>query len=109
AMTVGSGPVARSLPVVTLAHVPPLPADPARSRLLAGAYAQPWPGSVQLVDDATGATLAELGRRAVLGEIVSAVEPGPVAVWDEGRGFEVSLLAGHLAAAERWSVLAGSN
>src|SRR5690606_22101949 len=96
-------------PVVTLAHLPPLPGDFARSRLVVGTYAQPWPGSVQLVDDATGATLVELGRRAVLGSVVSALRPGPTAVWDTGDGFEVSLVAGHLASAEKLAVLAGSN
>ncbi|MHA6729848.1 baseplate multidomain protein megatron [Devosia sp. A369] len=108
-LAAGGGPMVRSLPVVTLAHLPPLPGDFARSRLVVGTYAQPWPGSVQLVDDVTGATLAELGRRAVLGSVVSALRPGPAAVWDVGDGFEVSLVAGHLASAEKLAVLAGSN
>ena len=105
----GSGATVRSLPVVTLAHLPPLPSDPARSRLVVGAYARPWPGSVQLVEEASGAMVAEMTRRALLGEVVTPLSSGPAAVWDAGNVFEISLFAGHPAAAEPLAVLAGSN
>jgi hypothetical protein len=105
----GSGATARALPLVVAAHLPPLPADPARSRLLVAAYAQPWPGMVQVVDEATGATLAELNRRGLLGAVATDLSSGPAGVWDRGNAFEVTLLAGHLASAEPLAVLAGSN
>ncbi len=108
-LATGSGPAVRSLPHLVVAHLPPLPADPARSRLVVAAYAQPWPGSVQLVDDATGALAATLPRRGLLGTVASAMPLGPTGVWDKGNGFEVTLLAGHLSSAEPLAVLSGSN
>jgi hypothetical protein len=105
----GAGPVVRSLPVVTLAHLPPLPADPTRSRLVVAAYAQPWPGQVQLVDDATGAVAASLTRRGLLGVLEAPLLPGPTGVWDRGNVIEVTLWAGHLAAVEPLAALSGSN
>jgi hypothetical protein len=108
-LAAGTGPVARSLPKLVVAHLPPLPGDPGHSRLVAAAYAQPWPGSVQLVDEATGALAATLPRRGLLGTIATPMPPGPTGVWDNGYGFEVTLLGGHLAAAEPLAVLSGSN
>jgi hypothetical protein len=104
-----AGPAVRSLPHVTVAHLPPLPPDPGRSRLVVAAYAQPWPGSVQLVDDATGALAVNLSRRGLTGSVVTPLLAGPTGVWDNGNVFEVTLLAGHLAAAEPLAVLSGSN
>ncbi|WP_332693590.1 baseplate multidomain protein megatron [Devosia sp.] len=105
----GSGATVRALPLVVAAHLPALPADSTRSRLLVAAYAQPWPGLVQVVDDATGATVGELNRRGLLGSVATALPPGPTGVWDRGNALEVTLLAGHLASAEPLAVLAGSN
>jgi hypothetical protein len=105
----GSGPVVRALPLAAIAHLPPLPSDPGRSRLVAGAYAQPWPGAVQLVDDATGAVAANLTRRALLGTLETALVPGPTGVWDRGNVIEVTLWAGHLASVEALAALSGSN
>jgi hypothetical protein len=108
-MSKGNRILVRSVPVVVLAHLPPLPADPARSRLAIGAYAEPWPGSVQLVDGLSGIGGVELTRRAFVGQLASTLGPGPAALWDQGNDFEISLLAGHPAAAEPLAVLAGSN
>ena len=105
----GSGLVVRALPLVAIAHLPPLPSDPGRSRMVAGAYALPWPGAVQLVDDATGAVAANLTRRALLGTLETALAPGPTGVWDRGNIVEVTLLAGHLASVEELAALSGSN
>lgn len=108
-LATGTGPAVRSLPHLVVAHLPPLPSDPARSRLVVAAYAQPWPGSVQLVDDATGALAATLPRRGLLGTVASAMPLGSTGVWDNGNGFEVTLLAGHLSSAEPLAALSGSN
>lgn len=105
----GTGPVVRSLPLVALAHLPPLPADPGRSRLVAAAYAQPWPGHVQLIDDATGALAVNLPRRGLLGTLETPLAPGPTGVWDRGNVVEVTLLAGHLASVDLLAALSGSN
>ncbi|MBE0581825.1 glycoside hydrolase/phage tail family protein [Devosia sp.] len=108
-LTAGAGPAVRSLPHLVAAHLPPLPGDPARSRLVVAAHAQPWPGSVQLVDDTTGALAANLPWRGLLGTVASAMPPGPTGVWDNGSAIEVTLLAGHLSSAEPLAVLSGSN
>jgi hypothetical protein len=94
-----------SIPLVSVAALPPLPGDPDRARLVLGAFAMPWPGRVQIAEDHSGATIAELTKRSSLGVTVSALAAGPVAVWDR-QGLEVELYAGHLSAMEP---LAGSN
>lgn len=105
----GSGTFVRSLPVVTIAHLPPLPSDPTRSRLVIGGFAAPWPGSLQVVDEATGAAVAELPRRATLGTTATALTAGAVEVWDRSQSLEVTIHAGHLAAVDPLAALAGSN
>jgi hypothetical protein len=96
-------------PVVTLAHLPPLPADAGRSRLVIGAFADPWPGTVRVSDEGTGAFVALLSRPAAIGEVLAPLVPGPVARWDRGPGLEISLRGGHLADVDTERVLAGSN
>lgn len=96
-------------PVVFSAHLPPLSSDPSRSRLVFGAYAKPWPGTVRLVDEATGAALLDLTRAAALGEVVEGIGTGPVAVWDRGSNLSVRLYGGHIADGAEGAVLAGSN
>jgi hypothetical protein len=108
-LAASAGPAVRALPHVVVAHLPPLPADTARTRLAVAAYAQPWPGRVQLVDDATGALVVNLPRRGSLGTLSTALQPGPTGVWDTGSAVEVTLLAGHLSSAEPLAVLSGSN
>ncbi|UJW85524.1 baseplate multidomain protein megatron [Devosia sp. SL43] len=105
----GGGSFARSLPMVTVAHLPALPADPGRSRLVAAGHAVPWPGGLQIVDDTTGAAVLALNRRGLIGTVATAFPVGPTAVWDLASTVEVTLLAGHLASAETLAVLAGSN
>ena len=99
----------RALPLVMVAHLPPQPSDPSRSRLVVAAYAQPWPGRVQVVDDATGTTLAELTRRGLLGSLTADLQAGPLGIWDQGNVVDVTLLEGHLASGEDLAVLGGSN
>jgi hypothetical protein len=77
--------------------------------LVVAAYAQPWPGSVQLVDDATGTPSVNLTRRGLLGTLETALPPGPTGVWDRGNVIEATLWAGHLASVEPLAALSGSN
>jgi phage terminase large subunit-like protein len=102
-------PMLTMTPVVTVAHLPPLPADAGRSRLVIGAFADPWPGPVRVSDEATGVLVAQLGRPAAIGEVLAPLAPGPVARWDRGPGLEISLRGGHLAEVDAEGVLAGSN
>ena len=105
----GSDSAVRAVPLLALAQLPPLPAEPTRARLVLAGYAQPWPGALQLVDETTGTNLASLERRGELGVLATPLTAGPSAVWERGAGVEVTLHAGHLASAEDLAVLAGSN
>ena len=96
-------------PLVLAAQLPPLPADPTRSRLVLGAFADPWPGLVRVSDAATGAALASLSRPAAMGTVLTGFGVGPSSRWDRGASLEIRLLAGHLADVEPSSALAGSN
>ncbi|HWU18170.1 MAG TPA: phage tail protein, partial [Devosia sp.] len=108
-MAPGGGEFAEVLPLVALAHLPPLPDDPGRSRLVVAGYAQPWPGHLRVTDETTGTAVVDLTRRAAIGETLAAFGAGPLGIWDLGNVVEVSLLTGHLAAADELAVLAGSN
>lgn len=106
----GSGlPVPPVAPVVVTAHLPPLPTDPLRSRLLVGAYANPWPGTVLVTEAVTGTLLASLNRAAGLGETLAPLAVGPAGRWDRGAALEIALHSGHLADVEPLAMLAGSN
>ncbi|WP_157959614.1 baseplate multidomain protein megatron [Devosia submarina] len=99
----------RSIPVVTFAHLPPRSEDGGRSRLVVGAFASPWPGSLDVVDDITGARLVQLSRRARLGVTTAAFAVGSVGGWDESQSLEIALYGGHLASVTPDAVQAGSN
>lgn len=105
----GGAPLPQVAPVVVTAHLPPLPDDPGRSRLIVGAYANPWPGLVRISDESSGAMLAEISRPVVMGEVTAPLAAGPVAVWNRVGVLEVALGSGHLADVSESSALAGSN
>ncbi len=100
---------AQARPVVVAAQLPPTPEDPLRSRLAVAAFAQPWPGEVSLVDDATGRELVRLPRRGSVGTVTTAFPTGPIGVWDHANTLTVELLSGHLASLDPLTVLAGGN
>ncbi len=96
-------------PLVVAAHLPPLPSDPLRSRLVLGAYADPWSGPVKIADDATGTELTRLNRPSAMGELLMPLHPGPEALWDLKNTLDIQLNAGHLADVEPLAALAGAN
>ena len=95
-------------PVVVMAHLPPLPDDPARSRLLVAAWASPWPGAVDLLRPGGGERLLRLTRPASLGEVATPLLPQGPELWDN-QSFEVVLDAGHIADGTESAVLEGGN
>jgi hypothetical protein len=99
----------RAIPVAAVAHLPADPDAPGGSRLVLAATSTPWPGEVTVTEDASGAELAALTRRAGLGILAAPLGPGPLAVWDDASVLRVTLYCGHLAAAEEPAVLAGAN
>jgi hypothetical protein len=81
-------------PDVVLAHLPGTPDDPLRSRLVIGAFAEPWPGDV-VIDGPDGVTLARLTRPAGIGVLAEDFPAGPVESWDETSELVVDLSWGH--------------
>ena len=104
---VGAAP--QALPLVAVAHLPADPAAFGASRLLLAAMASPWPGTVEVSNDANAVTVAALTRNGALGELVDALGPGPTAVWDDASVATVKLYNGHLSSAEAVAVLGGGN
>jgi hypothetical protein len=104
ALAAGTGGFAAALPLVVPVHLP----GTDQTRLLLAAHARPWPGPLQVVEEVTGATLAEIGRGTAMGVLTSDLLTGPLGVVD-GQEIEVELYAGHFATAELAAVLAGAN
>lgn len=100
---------AGAVPVFHAAWLPAGPAAAAPPRLAFGAFADPWPGAVNLVDTVTGRELARPTSPASLGELAAPLGEGPTAVWDRGSVLDVVLYGGHLASAAEGAVLAGTN
>jgi len=105
----GPMPAIAAHPEVVAAHLPPLPGDAARSRLLVAGYAQPWPGSLQITEAASGAFVGEISRRGAVGRLATPLMPGPLGLWDRGTSVEIDLLSGHPASVDALAALAGSN
>jgi len=74
---------------------------------LIAAYADPWPGTVQvMVDETVNATLSV---PAILGETTADFWSGPLGRWDTVNALGVTLVGGALASAEDAAVFAGAN
>ncbi len=76
------------------------------------AWASPWTGRLAVrrrLDAATLASAGTIDRPALIGETVTALRRGPVAVWDRATVLDVRLLGGTLAAASERMVLDGAN
>lgn len=106
--TGGSVAASAAAPEIVAIVLPPDPARPEILRLGLAAYAQPWPGRVDLQHAGTGAALARLTRPASLGTLVSPLAPGPIHGWDNA-GVTVTLAAGHVATIEELAALDGGN
>ncbi|MEO6014094.1 MAG: glycoside hydrolase/phage tail family protein [Devosia sp.] len=102
-------PASRAVPVVDAAHLPPLPEDISRTRLVLGAFAKPWPGHVDLTEDGAGVSLATLGAAATLGTLTVPLAAGSIYFWDNVNAVELVLYAGHLSSRDDDDVLAGAN
>ncbi len=76
------------------------------------AYADPWPGGLNLMMS-PGGTSFELNRRldvpAVMGETLWDLFSGPLYRWDRGNRFQVKLYSGALSSVDELTLLAGAN
>ena len=108
-LPIAGGAAPRALPLPAAVHLPADPLSFGPSRLLLAASSSPWPGSVEITDDASGAALATLTRCAVVGELLSAIGAGPTALWDDATVLTVELYSGHLASVDDLAALGGAN
>ncbi len=105
----GTAPARRALPVLAAAHLPPLPDDLTRTRLVLGAFARPWPGEVEVTEEGSGTTLARLGRAATMGVLTAPLGAGSIFTWDSRNALELTLAGGHLSSRDEADVLGGAN
>ncbi|MBI4922472.1 MAG: glycoside hydrolase/phage tail family protein [Devosia nanyangense] len=105
----GTTPTPRAEPVLDAVHLPPSADDLTRTRLALGAFAKPWPGSVAVTEDGTGASLARLARSATLGVLTGALGAGSIYLWDDLGEVTLELYSGHLSSKDDDEVLAGAN
>jgi hypothetical protein len=103
------GATPQALPLVVAAHLPADPAAFGASRLVLAAMASPWPGTIEVNNDADASPVAALSRNGALGELASPLASGPAALWDDAASLTVALYSGHLASASELAVLGGAN
>ena len=104
-----SAAVGPSAPVFALAHLPQKSSGSSTTRLLAGAFANPWPGPVQLTDRVTGGSLGKLTQAAAIGELVESLQGATPHLWDRASNLALSLYGGHLASETEAATLSGAN
>lgn len=95
-------------PTVVLAHLPPLPGEPQQSRLVAAAWASPWPGYVDLLRPGSSERLLRLNKPASVGLVATPLAPSSTVLWDN-TSFEIELDGGHVADLADEAVLGGEN
>ncbi|WP_442754715.1 baseplate multidomain protein megatron [Methylocystis sp. JAN1] len=74
------------------------------------AFADPWPGPLAIVKDAASSaseTLGVIEKRAMIGDTLDALPPGPVGRFDNGSSVTVRFAAGQLASVDDRAALAG--
>jgi len=74
------------------------------------AFADPWPGPLAIVkgaDSTAPQTLGLIEKRAMIGDTLDALAPGPVGRFDNGPGVTVRFAAGQLASVSDVAALGG--
>ncbi len=80
--------------------------------LLAAVHGRPWSAPVELAVSTDGAVFEARGQcdqRAIMGELLTDLAPGPVGYWDEAGSLEVCVYEGRLESRARRDVFAGKN
>ena len=98
-----------SLPEIIVAHLPAEGGDIDGSRLILGAYADPWPGEVVIKNDANGTLVSRISTRATVGVLTNTLLPGSTGLWDRDNEIIVTLYGGHLSASTELETLGGAN
>ncbi len=105
-------PLTSGLPLVEFMDLPQLiEADNPEAGYVA-AYAEPWPGGLNLMTS-SNATSFELNRRidvpAVLGETLEDLNSGSLYRMDRGNRFQVRIYSGALSSVDQLGLFAGAN
>ncbi|MDE2164109.1 MAG: glycoside hydrolase/phage tail family protein [Alphaproteobacteria bacterium] len=98
--------------LVDFLDVPLLRDDQNPDAPLVAAYADPWPGAVEILKSPTESNFAldtEVARPASLGMTVQDFYSGPLWRWDRGNTLCVKLISGTLSSTDDVSVFAGAN
>jgi len=96
-------------PLVVLLDLPLLRDDQNPNAPFAAAFADPWPGTVQIYKDYALTPCTSLTTAATLGETTADFWSGPVNRWDLVNSLYVKLYRGTLASATDAQVFAGAN
>ena len=82
--------------------------DPAHLSYVAG-FGDPWPGALTIFKLVGGGyeSVGLIERRAIIGDTLDVLEPGPVGRFDNGSSVTVCLGAGELASVDDTAALAG--
>jgi hypothetical protein len=100
---------AQSAPLIVLAQVPNEGTDELNTRVLAAAYAKPWPGLLRLTD-VQGQNIAEIEKPHSIGIVQEDfIAAAQLDVWDHRQSLLIRMLEGHLASATPLAVLQGVN
>ena len=96
-------------PLVVFADLPLLTDDQNPSAPFAAAFADPWPGRIDIYKDYAATPSLSLTRPASIGETVSDFWSGPTDRWDRVNGLDLKLYRGTLQSVEDRAVFAGAN
>ncbi len=97
------------VPEIIVAHLPQGADNNSASRLFIGAFAEPWPSFVSVLDVNTQVQIAKLSQSATMGVITQAIGNFDGLLWDNASQLEVQLFGGHVSSASELAVLATSN
>lgn len=98
--------------LVAFPDLPLLTGDEIAAAPYAAAYANPWPGAVQIFKSASLSDYAldtTVSKEAVLGETLTDFYPGPTSRWDRVNILSIKLYSGTLASRDALAVLGGAN
>ncbi len=105
-------PLAAGPPLVEFMDLPQLVQTDSPEVGYIAAFAEPWPGGLNLMMS-PGGTSFELNRRievpAVMGETTSDLNSGPLYRWDRGNRFQIKIHSGALSSVDKLGLFAGAN
>ncbi|MCF6327099.1 MAG: glycoside hydrolase/phage tail family protein [Devosiaceae bacterium] len=96
-----------SRPLIIGAHLPNAGGDISGTKMMLGAFADPWPGEI-IFTDATGIK-ARLKMQANMGVLGAVFLAAPPPVWDRANFIQVNMFSGHLSAITKLQALNGNN